>query len=243
MAANSKWVVAGTAAVVLVGASFWYLGSSHQEEVHDQTSASSPSDGQAPPRLASATKTGVAQAPGDLGNLPENALLQHYACKGDASTCANDPLVASTAEEAVWLQAHGYPTPDQVQNARSFSTEQLKAAAEKSGSAVDASLYAQGLLREQRHREALGVALDGARQGNLYGLYLASDIYLSSDALKNLPLSMAYLRLAYLAGDSKAGPTFAARFPNVAAPELASADKRAAELKSELISLGNWPRP
>ncbi|CAM0125649.1 conserved hypothetical protein [Stenotrophomonas geniculata] len=179
-----------------------------------------------------------------LGSLPATALQQYYACKADSGSCSKDPLVADSPEEAQWLLARGYPTPDQVTNSLSSSADSLKLAAEKSGALVDKSLYGHALLREGRYREAVGSMVDSFIQGgNIYGLYLASDAYMHSGELLNPPLALAYLRLAYLAGDSKAGIALEMEAPQLSAPERASIDRRAAELRNQLSPTGSWPRP
>jgi len=179
-----------------------------------------------------------------LGSLPATALQQYYACQKDSGSCSKDPLVADSPEEAQWLLARGYPTPDQIANSRSSSVDSLRLAAEKSGALVDKSLYGHALLREGLYREAVGSMVDSFIQsGNIYGLYLASDAYMHSGELLNPPLALAYLRLAYLAGDSKAGIALEMEAPQLSAPERASIDRRAAELRNQLSPTGNWPRP
>lgn len=180
----------------------------------------------------------------ELAGLPPIALQQRYACSGDATACDQNVVAARPPDEAEWLLERGYPAPDQMQAARSFSTDQLKRAAEDSKHPVDQSLYIQALLREGRHREALAEAMEGyVGAGNLYALHLASDIYLKSEALKNLPESMAYYRLAAVSGDRKAEADMALRYPWASPPEIAYADQRATHLKQQMRPDGQWPRP
>jgi len=179
-----------------------------------------------------------------VAGLPPSALQQYYACRADEGSCNRDPLVAASPEEAQWLQARGYPTPDQIKSSLAASTESLRLAAENSGSLVDKSLYGQALLRDGKYRDVVGSMVDSfVREGNIYGLYLTSDAYMQSEELMNPPLAMAYLRLAYLAGDSKAAGVLEAKFGQMTPPERAFADRRAADLKKNMAPDGSWPRP
>lgn len=179
-----------------------------------------------------------------IAGLPPSALQQYYACGADEGSCNRDPLVAASPEEAQWLQARGYPAPDQIKSSLAASTESLRLAAEESGSLVDKSLYGQALLRDGKYRDVVGSMVDSfVRDGNIYGLYLTSDAYMQSEELMNPPLAMAYLRLAYLAGDSKAGGVLEAKFGQMTPPERAFADRRAADLKRNMAPDGSWPRP
>lgn len=218
------------AIIVVVGGTGW-LWRSGAEGAASFVDADRPAANVLPATTAPASEAGT-------------GLKDAYACRGARIACEAEVLAAASLEEALWLRAHGYPSPGQMARARSFSAEQLRVQALRSGSVVDASLHAQGLLREQRHREALGVLIESfSASGNLYAIHLASDVYRNSTELKNLPLSMAYLRLAYLAGDAKAGRNLAAWFPDASPPEVASADKRAAELRAQMNPGANWPRP
>ncbi|WP_422506096.1 hypothetical protein [Stenotrophomonas sp. GZD-301] len=142
------------------------------------------------------------------------------------------------------MQVRGYPTADQIDAARAFSADQLHREADRTGAPVDVSLYAQALLRERQHREAFGALVQSFSQdGNIYALYLLSDIYQNAHDMKNRPLAMTYLRLAYLAGDHKAGVTFAIRYGDAHPQELAAADMQAAHFRRQMAPGGSWPRP
>lgn len=179
-----------------------------------------------------------------IADLPPSALQQYYACRSTKATCNRDPLVAESPAEAQWLQRRGYPTADQIEASLATSTEELRLAAENSGVLVDKSLYGRALLRDGRYRDAVGSMVDSfVQDGNIYGLYLTSDAYMRSEELMNPPLAMAYLRLAYLAGDSKAGGVLEEKFGQMTPPERAFADRRAADLKKNMAPDGSWPRP
>lgn len=235
MAAKSK-ALAAVAAILVIGGG-WLAWDSMRRDDSSVASSNAPSSLQNPVSGSNAAREVLATHRSD-------AMVNRYACKGDPARCETELLGANSAEEAQWLRDRGYPSRDQIDAGRSFSVEQLRLQANDSGALVDVNLYAQGLLREQRHREALGVLLDSfATEGNLYALHLVADVHANSQELKNLPLAMAYLRLAYLAGDAKAGTVLAERFSSAAPAELAYADKRAAELRSQLNPGGTWPRP
>lgn len=241
MAAKARLMMSGA---LLLAVTALFSGCGRSDEARDihstQDQATDTSSGAREPGA------GVISAAdsNSLGGLPATALQQYYACKADLGSCSKDPLVAASPEEAQWLLARGYPTPDQIANSNSYSADTLKLAAEESGALVDKSLYGHALLREGRYREAVGSMVDSFIQGgNIYGLYLASNAYMHSGELLNPPLALAYLRLAYLAGDSKAGIALEMEAPQLSAPERASIDRRAAELRNQLSPAGSWPRP
>lgn len=186
----------------------------------------------------------IASSSTQVAGLSPSVLQQYYACREGKGSCSRDPLVAQSPEEAQWLQIHGYPTPDQIRNSLSSSADSLRFAAERSRLPVDESLYGLSLVREGEYRGAVGsMAESFMRNENLYALYILSDVYMQSDELKNPSLAMAYLRLAYLAGDSKAGNAIEMRSPRISPPERASIDRRAAELKIKMAPDRSWQRP
>lgn len=242
MIARRLWVLAAAAALImgLGGLGLKYL----QRSTHAPERATLAATEAEVSGTGANSEGSAAMAASGVATLPSSVMQHYYACHTDPYACRFDPLVADSPEEAQWLVTRGYPTKDQIEEAAARSMDELKRAAEQSGSAVDASLYAQGLLREGHHREAERALHESfSSAGNLYALHLLSDVYRTSDQLRNRPLAMAYLRLAYLAGDAKAGPLFVSRFDGAWGPELAYAEQRAAELRAALHPDANWPRP
>lgn len=170
-------------------------------------------------------------------------LLQHYQCPPGAEDCERNPNVASTPEEAQWLLAHGYPTAKQIQDLRTRSTADYREEYERTGSKVAQSLYAMSLALDGEARTAIGLLSTGAGQGNVYAFHLLSDIYRRTEELGNLTTSAAYLRAAYLAGDSRAADRYAYQFEILTPPENLSADKEAFRLFKIFGHGRNYPRP
>nr|WP_295379176.1 hypothetical protein [Pseudoxanthomonas sp.] len=170
-------------------------------------------------------------------------LLRHYQCPPGAEDCERNPNVASTPEEAQWLLAHGYPTAKQIQDLRTRSTADYREEYERTGSKVAQSLYAMSLALDGEARTAIGLLSTGAGQGNVYAFHLLSDIYRHTEELGNLTTSAAYLRAAYLAGDSRAADRYAYQFEILTPPENLSADKEAFRLFKIFGHGRNYPRP
>lgn len=170
-------------------------------------------------------------------------LLQHYQCPPGAEDCERNPNVASTPEEAQWLLTHGYPTTKQIQDLRTRSTADYREEYERTGSKVAQSLYAMSLALNGEARTAIGLLSTGAGQGNVYAFHLLSDIYRRTEELGNLTTSAAYLRAAYLAGDSRAADRYAYQFEILTPPENLSADKEAFRLFKIFGHGRNYPRP
>lgn len=183
--------------------------------------------------------------------LPVNAtrpavssnLLQHYQCPPGAEDCERNPNVASTPEEAQWLLTHGYPTTKQIQDLRTRSTADYREEYERTGSKVAQSLYAMSLALDGEARTAIGLLSTGAGQGNVYAFHLLSDLYRRTEELANLITSAAYLRAAYLAGDSRAADRYAYQFEILTPPENLLADKEAFRLFKIFGHGRNYPRP
>ncbi|WNH53870.1 hypothetical protein [Stenotrophomonas oahuensis] len=131
-------------------------------------------------------------------------------------------------EEARWLVEHGYPTKDEQQRLKALTLSQVKAEAD-AGSPSAKVVYASKLSLEpgKFHSGAL-LLHDQAVAGNLYAYYGLSEAYWNSNDNRNLVDSAAYLRVAYLLGDSRAGDQIGTL--KLSQAELAVADQRAASL-------------
>lgn len=172
-------------------------------------------------------------------------IFEQYKCTQGLEKCSLDPLIASSAAEAMWLRRNGYPTRKQVEESQALSATQLKQRASQSGDLADRALYAEKLADEGSPREALGLLGDVVTRGGTYGLYSISTVYASSNSdLFNPKLSRAYLRAAYLAGDSKVTGVMVNRFPQFDTPaENYVVDKRASEIHRSFLRGRSIPRP
>lgn len=238
MAANRR-IVTLVVTALLVGAGCWLLVRGGSEQAGQNTSLIEK-------ELASEASTPLEPLP-----LPVNAtrpavssnLLQHYQCPPGAEDCERNPNVASTPEEAQWLLTHGYPTTKQIQDLRTRSTADYREEYERTGSKVAQSLYAMSLALDGEARTAIGLLSTGAGQGNIYAFHLLSDLYRRTEELANLITSAAYLRAAYLAGDSRAADRYAYQFEILTPPENLLADKEAFRLFKIFGRGRNYPRP
>ncbi len=170
-------------------------------------------------------------------------IMEAYQCKNTADTCRYNPNVATSKEEAFWLYLHGYPTMDEMESIGRHSVDYYKKELARTNSQTAKSLYGMSLAENGDGRIAVGVLSEAATEGNIYALYALSTIYGGSSELGNLTTSAAYQRLAYLAGDAKAGDMYARRFGILTPPEHASADREAARMHQKLLNGKVYPRP
>lgn len=172
------------------------------------------------------------------------SLLAQYKCVDALQQCGQDPFVAESEAEAQWLRRNGYPTQQQLSEARSLSAAQLRIRADR-GNLADKALYAEKLAEEGHPYEALRALGYVVTNGSTYALYSTSNVYASkASPLYNPKTSRAYLRLAYLAGDSKATYALATRFPEFdSMAENLVVDKRASDLHRTFLKGRSSPRP
>lgn len=172
-----------------------------------------------------------------------SSVFQHYQCPPGMEDCERNPNVAATPEDAQWLLTHGYPTVKQIQDLRTRSTADYRDEYQQTGSKVAQSLHAMSLALDGEARTAIGLLWQGAGQGNIYAFHLLSDLYRRTEELANLTTSAAYLRAAYLAGDSRAADRYAHQFGILSPPENLLADKEAFRLFKAYGRGRNYPRP
>jgi hypothetical protein len=238
MAAN-RTIVALAVTALLVGTACWYFVDTNTER--ESQTAFPPEKElrqeaavllEPVPPATSATKSAV-----------PSPIFQHYQCPSNTEDCERNPNVAATPEEAQWLLTHGYPTVKQIQDLRTRSTADYREEYQRTGSKVAQSLYAMSLALDGEARTAIGLLWQGAAQGNVYAFHLLSDLYRRTEELANLITSAAYLRAAYLAGDSRAADRYAYQFGMLSPPENLLADKEAFRLFKTYGRGRNYPRP
>ncbi|MBB3274842.1 MULTISPECIES: hypothetical protein [unclassified Pseudoxanthomonas] len=239
MAANKKIVALGVAAL-LIGAACWhFFGNDTEREsrsdfASERVSGQKSEDPQEPlPPTTTAARSMVSSS----------VVFQHYQCPPGMEDCERNPNVAATPEDAQWLLTHGYPTVKQIQDLRTRSTADYREEYQRTGSKVAQSLYAMSLALDGEARTAIGLLSQGAGQGNIYAYHLLSDLYRRTEELANLITSAAYLRAAYLAGDSRAADRYAYQFGILSPPENLLADKEAFRLFKTFGRGRNYLRP
>ena len=237
--ASNKAVMALVVVASILGAGYWFSAREDGERA-GQANASldqgfvqrKPTPSEAAPRIVSASIP--AESPD---------VFRRYQCPPETGNCERNPNVAATPKEAQWLLAHGYPTVKQIEDIRTRSTADYQEEYERTGSKVAQSLYGISLAMNGDARMAIGLLSDGAAHGNIYAFYVLSEIYRRTEELANLTTSAAYLRAAYLAGDSRAADRYAYQFGILSPPENLVADKEAFQLFKTFGRGRNYPRP
>lgn len=180
--------------------------------------------------------------------LSESEAFERVICSlhDDDTACTRSVLASSSPEETKWLSQHGYPTEEQINAADALSTSALRDLA-ASGSLAYGALLGRRLLEEDAYVPGIGRLIDTARAGGIYALHVASDTYANVNGPQpDMVESLAYLRLAYLMGDRKAGNVSALRAEQfgVGPVELRMADERAAHLRQQMFpNMYVPPRP
>ena len=168
-------------------------------------------------------------------------LFQEYKCQKAA--CDLSPFLAENENEALWLRARGYPSPQQREEAKRLPTVELKLRTEK-GDLIAASLYAERLMEENNWSRAYGVLLKASAEGSLYSLYALSNRAANHPQHRSGIEARTWLRLAYLAGDYKATIHLVQTYPQLnEMPEQLLIDRFAAEEYRKLLRYRSYPRP
>lgn len=152
-------------------------------------------------------------------------LEQDYLCNPDQCRSVG-PLQARSVQEARWLIENGYPNEEESERLRSLGTAQLKAEGE-SGNIAAQVFYGKRVALESNFLSGLSILRQAAQSGSLYAYYGISEAYLEGGQRDSIN-SYAYLRLAYILGDSRAAGELAGR--NLSSVERAVADERASSL-------------
>ena len=207
------------------------LAACGKQDATDQTPAAS--SGQASAQAEGQALEPVLAAPKEEG-------FSEYQCTRPVD-CNSNVLGASTREEATWLRANGYPSQAELKNLRQLSDSQLKAAAD-AGSVAALAVYGERLAMGDDTAGGLDALRTAADRNSIYAYYGLARVYAERKGLKNLVESGAYLRVAYMLGDSKAATTLQAGFPTLHPVENAAIDRRAASLY-QTFAKNKAPRP
>lgn len=175
--------------------------------------------------------TVAAEQPSDQAVAPpaaQDASASEYLCR-QSDDCKSNVLAASSSEEAAWLQANGYPSSAELARLQKLSDSQLKAAAD-AGSVTALAVYGGRLALGSDTRNGLDALRKATERGSIYAYYGLSNVYAERKGLKSIVDSGAYLRVAYILGDSKAGTALLGKTPPIHPVEMAAIDRRAASL-------------
>ncbi len=163
----------------------------------------------------------------DVPVAEQSAVLAYLCERGPV--CDSDILGAKDPEEARWLLQNGYPSSEQLKRFNAMSDDQLKREAD-SGSLAAMVIYGERLVSEGDTDAGLVYVFDATQRGSIYGYYAMSSAYQNTPGLTSIVESGAYLRVAYILGDSKASQELQRRFPGLQQMEQAAIDRRASSL-------------
>jgi hypothetical protein len=246
-------------AIGVVGAvvAAWLLRHGNVEaptQQSDQMEAQQPESkipsGATPSQTRIASKRAVVS---DKPGVYDRASLERYQCAvGSAPECETNLLKASSIDEAAWLLRNGFPTLESVEevDSRTANIGQLKRLAAE-GDLVAMGLYGRSLVNDGELQQAANVLSLAMAKGSVFAVHEMSRVYGSPDYYaRNVHESAAYVRAAYLLGDSEAGKRLYIAYPRFGALEFAMADKRGYEVYMGIIKMrrqngvaGSDPRP
>lgn len=165
-----------------------------------------------------------------------------YQCPSYANSCTvNDLLVAASNEEADWLYENGYPSIQEIQEYKDITLEELRAKENKSQ--TDTLMLSEKMAEKNERNNGKALAHSVAMQGNLYALYVLSEIHAMPGQGYDRTESGAYLKLAYLMGDNKAVDLYYEIYGSLSAPEHLLIDRRASRLMQTMSLNPKKPRP
>lgn len=172
------------------------------------------------------------QGPVDLAGATtryrKEALLDAYRCR--TRDCEGESFAARNDAEAAWLSARGFPTAARLEELEAMPLGALQLAADRSDLAAQAVL-GRRLVERGDHGRGLGLLSQAAARGSVFADYQASLALRDS----NIYESAAYLRRAYLQGDSKAALAMYRAFEGFNVAEWANVDRRAMRLYAALL--------
>lgn len=113
----------------------------------------------------------------------------------------DNPGIASSADDAAWLDKHGFPGPDVEADLRTIHIDELKRLAE-SGSAAAASVFAYRRAEQGAPKtEVISLLGRSAANGSVYALKTAGDIHTMVDGYRDPVMASAYYGMQARSGD------------------------------------------
>ena len=153
-------------------------------------------------------------------------LYQAYRCptgkKCDDATTATNPAMAR------WLKDRGYPTQQDLEDAKLMNVADL--AKKATEAPAWRALYAKRILEQGSQMDASREALRSMAEGSLYGAYVLSDVYAAPGLLQDKFNSLAALRMAYIMGDESAAQELYYRSSGIAPPDMAYIDQHGMQM-------------
>ena len=144
--------------------------------------------------------------------------------------CMDDPFIPVSHEELTWMRAHGYPTLEESERLARLSEAELTAEARRGVLTAMTELGKRMIARGDRN--GLTWYLRASEQGSIYAYYLRSDVEMDRASGRGFIEAGAFLRVAYILGDHKAGTTLLRFFEKnrLGMIEMNAIDRRANEL-------------
>lgn len=184
-----------------------------------------------PPNASATTNTETTPSATQKGMTPDSRkdserLYQAYRCP-TGKKC-KDATTATNPAMAQWLKDRGYPTQQDLKDAKLMNVADLAKKAQESP--VWRALYAERILEQGAQMDASREALRSMADGSLYGAYVLSDVYAAPGLLQDKLNSLAALRMAYIMGDESAGQELYYRSSGIAPPDMAYVDQQGMQM-------------
>lgn len=144
--------------------------------------------------------------------------------------CKDDPFIPVSQEELVWMRTHGYPTQEESERLARLSEVELEAEAKRGVLTAMTELGKRMIARGDRN--GLSWYLKAKDHGSIYAYYLRSEVEMDRSTGRGFVEAGAFLRVAYILGDHKAGAVLLRFFEKnrLGMFEMEAIDRRAGEL-------------
>ena len=220
---KSKTILIAIALLLLGGGLYWFIRNTDKPSQPAIAESASPAQGEPADTMVGATTAEQASpAPRPSVVDPKQFCNDKYSC--------HDPLMPNNANELRWMQQYGYPTKDEQERMARLSDIELEMEA-KQGKLTAMTELGSRMIDRNDVRGTRWVLMAKDR-GSIYAYYVEAKTEMNHTLGHGLVESGAFLRVAYLLGDYKAGTAlyqFASK-EGLSIGELDMIDRRAASL-------------
>lgn len=112
-----------------------------------------------------------------------------------------NPGIATSKEDAQWLEAHGFPGPDAERYLMSLPTAALQDLANRGNKPAQAIYALRSAQAGNPQADTQEILLKSAASGSVYALKMAGDIYTSVDGYRDPVMASVYYGLQARRGD------------------------------------------
>lgn len=219
---NAKTLIIAPILLILAGGIYWFA---HKDSARSQpTHANHSSDIPDTPADVMASTL-----PSEQTEIAHTIVDPKQFCNRQ-ETCKDDPTVPNNPNELRWMQQHGYPTRDEQDRLMRLSETELELEA-KQGKLTAMTELGSRMIDRNDPNGSLWL-LRATEHGSIYAYYAISKKEMNRTLGHGLIESGAFLRVAYLLGDYKAGTAlyqFASK-EGLSIGEFNMIDRRAASL-------------